>query len=336
MATERQGALVGKGSRELVERMGKAAADFLASLASDQKAKATFSFGEGGERVEWHYTPVHRGGLPLFEMDRRQQRLAHQLVATGLSRSGYVSASVIMGLEMALDALEGWRLNGRGRDPALYYVSVFGHPDAQAVWGWRFEGHHISLNYTIAGGRIVSPTPTFFGANPAEAPLSGVGVLRPLSGVEDLARELVTSLQDEPRRQAVVSATAPADILTSNRPRASQVLEPKGLPGTQMDASQQEILAALIGEYIHRMPDEIAEVETARLVGKGVQDLYFAWAGGIERGEGHYYRIQGPRFLVEYDNTQNDANHIHSVWRDPADDFGALLLARHYAQDHKQ
>jgi hypothetical protein len=336
MVTEGQGTLVGRGSRDLVERMGEAANDLLASLAPDQKAKATFPFGEDGERVKWYYTPVDRGGLPLFEMDRRQQRLAHQLVATGLSRAGYVAASTIMGLETTLDALEEWRWEGHGRDPALYYVSIFGHPDVQAAWGWRFEGHHISLNYTIAGGRIVSPTPTFFGANPAEAPLSGVGVLRPLSGVEDLARELVTSLHDERRQQAIVSTRAPSDILTSNRSRASQILEPKGLPGVRMEASQQEILTALIGEYIHRMPDELAEAEAARLVAKGVQDLYFAWAGGLERGEGHYYRIQGPRFLVEYDNTQNDANHIHSVWRDPADDFGALLLAQHYAQDHQK
>jgi hypothetical protein len=334
MATEAPGTFIGRASRELVELMGEATVDFLASLGPDQKAKATFPFGEDGERVKWYYTPVDRGGLPLFEMDRRQQRLAHQLVSTGLSRSGYVAASTIMGLEATLDALEGWRWEGRGRDPALYYVSVFGRPDAQTSWGWRFEGHHISLNYTIAGGRIVSPTPTFFGANPAEAPLSRVGVLRPLSGVEDLARELVTSLHEEQWQQAVVSAKAPSDILTSNRSHADEVLEPKGLPGAGMDARQQEVIAALIGEYIHRMPDEIAELEAARLVGRGVQDLHFAWAGGIERGEGHYYRIQGPRFLVEYDNTQNDANHIHSVWRDPADDFGALLLAQHYARDH--
>jgi hypothetical protein len=314
--------------------MAEAATDFLALLAPDQRAKAVLPFDDGAARQAWYYTPVDRGGLPLAEMERSQQRLAHQLVATGLSRSGYVAASTIMGLETTLDALEGWRWKGRGRDALLYYVSVFGRPDDKGIWGWRFEGHHISLNFTIADGRIVAPTPTFFGANPAEASLSGVGVLRPLAGVEDLARELVSSLEDEQRLRAIVSNRAPSDILTSNQPRVEEPLTPRGLPSAKMSAAEREVLMALIGEYIHRMPDEIAEVEAARLARDGMAGLYFAWAGGLERGQGHYYRIQGPRFLVEYDNTQNDANHIHSVWRDPADDFGALLLARHYAQDH--
>jgi hypothetical protein len=315
--------------------MGEAATDFLASLASDQRAKATYAFDDHAERTRWYYTPVERGGLPLSEMDRRQQQLAHRLVATGLSRAGYVAASTIIGLETTLDALEGWRFRGHGRDPTLYYVSIFGEPQAVGAWGWRFEGHHISLNYTIVDGQIVAPTPTFFGANPAEAPLSGVGVLRPLAGAEDLARELVQALDERQRAQAVLASTAPADILTTNQPHIDGELRPKGLSAEMMAVTQREVLAALIGEYIHRMPDEIAEVEAARLQRDGLNGVHFAWMGGLERRQGHYYCLQGQRFLVEYDNTQNGANHIHSVWRDPANDFGAHLLAQHYAHAHK-
>jgi hypothetical protein len=327
--------LMGAGARLLVERMGEAATDFLASLASDQRDKATYTFEDRAERTRWYYTPVERGGLPLSEMDHRQQQLAHRLVATGLSRAGYVTASTIIGLETTLDALEGWRFRGHGRDSTLYYVSIFGEPQLTGMWGWRFEGHHISLNYTIVDGQMVAPTPTFFGANPAEAPLSGVGMLRPLAGTEDLARELVHALDEGQRAQAVLAPAAPADILTTNRPYVEGELLPKGISARKMAAPQREVFAALIGEYIHRMPDEIAEVEAARLQRDGLNDVHFAWMGGMERRQGHYYRLQGPRFLVEYDNTQNDANHIHSVWRDPANDFGAYLLAQHYAHAHK-
>ena len=327
--------LTGSGARELVQRMGTAATNLLAALAPDQVAKATFPFHAEGARKAWYYTPVEREGLALAEMERGQRRLAQRLVATGLSWGGYVTASTIMGLERTLDALESWRRAGRGRDPLLYYVSIFGRPAESGAWGWRFEGHHISLNYTIVDGRIVAPTPTFFGANPAEAPLVGVGVLRPLSGIEDLARQLVHDLDEGQRATAIVSASAPNDILSANQPHVEHELHPHGLQATAMSTDQRELLSALIGEYIRRMPDEIAEVEARRLQVEGLDRVHFAWAGGMEPRQGHYYRLQAPRFLVEYDNTQNNANHIHSVWRDPANDFGARLLAQHYARDHR-
>lgn len=168
MAANNIHVLTGTGARMLVERMGLTASNFRASLAVDQRAKALFGFADQQERTRWYYSPTDRAGLPLSEMERHQQRLAHRLVTTGLSRAGYVAASTIMGLEATLDALEGWSRAGRGRDPSLYYVSVFGEPSAKDPWGWRFEGHHISLNYTIVDGRIISPTPTFFGSNPAD------------------------------------------------------------------------------------------------------------------------------------------------------------------------
>ncbi len=355
---------------DLVTRMGEAAAALLAALAPDQRRRACFGFPETDERTRWHYTPIARTGLPLAAMEPRQQRLTMRLLTTGLSRAGYVTAATIMGLERVLDAAEGFRRADPGRDPALYHVSVFGVPDARGAWGWRFEGHHVSLNYTLAGGRVISPTPTFFGANPAASPLGGPLSLRPLGGVEDAARDLLHALDDEQRRVAVLSPEAPPDIVTANRPRvvagalplspaemsgqpvsAKEHAEmearrrglaavaltdaPRGLLARAMSAAQREQLEALVRLYVARMPDELAETELSALAARGVEEIGFAWAGGAERGEPHYYRLQGPRFLVEYDNTQNGANHAHSVWRDPTNDFGADVLAQHYAQAHQ-
>jgi hypothetical protein len=383
MATE-----TGIDARSLVEKMGEAATRFLAALSPNQRAKALLDFDDSAERSRWFYTPIRRMGLPLAEMDRPQQRLAHQLLASGVSRSAYFTAATIMGLENTLDAVEGWnfqttrgvtpeRIAGNyGRDPQMFYVSIFGEPRDQGFWGWRFEGHHISINYAIADGRIIAPTPTFFGTNPAESPLGTVSSLRPLAGVEDLARQLLHELSADQRSGTVIAPVAPPDIVTANRPRIIEdalplptpllfgwemtsdeqasvekqwrelgftdeqqqairyTSTPKGIPATAMNASQRQVLDALIQEYIARMPDEIAEIERAMYGGEGLSQVHFAWAGGFERRQPHYYRLQGPRFLVEYDNTQNNANHIHTVWRDPLNDFGADLLARHYQESH--
>jgi hypothetical protein len=355
--------LVGAGAAQVVQRMGEAAENFLASLAADQKAKAVFRLDQEAQRTFWHYTPIARDGLTLNEMDRRQQQLAQKLIATGLSRTGYITASTIMGLETTLDFLEKWGSHWR-RDSRQYYVRIFNTPSMTEPWGWSFEGHHISLNFTIVGGRIVAPTPTFFGANPAEAPLGGVSTLRPLQGVEDLARDLVHLLDEGQRAHAILAHTAPPDIVLTNRAYVEEgalldsaeevakwqaahdvsqaevdalrysTAQPQGISTAALQAGQKETLLALLGEYIHRMPDELAEIELAKLQQLGDAPIHFAWAGGIERYEPHYYRIQADHFVVEYDNTQNDANHIHSVWRHPRDDFGAEILARHYAHSH--
>ena len=362
----------------LPDRMAEAAANFLAALSPEGRARAELDFADEEERTRWFYTPTLRAGLPLREMDPAQQRQAHQLLASGLSHPGYVTASTIMGLENTLDAVEGFRVDwypGRGRDPAMYYVSVFGQP-GEGSWGWRFEGHHVCVHYTIVEGVIATPTPLFFGADPAESPLMGAGVLRPLGSVTDLAREVVHALDDEQRAVATISAAPPPDIMLTNHstiegglePRpaiemmrrqatpewdrrvAEQIAEigftaehhealryrdaPRGLPAAQMTMTQRSILEELIQQYIGRLPDDLAAVETARLTGDAVDAIHFAWAGGIEPGQPHYYRLHGPRFLVEYDCVQRQANHVHSVWRDPTADFGRDLLARHYAVSH--
>ena len=366
----------GATARQLVQRMGEAAENFLAALSTDQRATAQLAFANQEERTTWYYTPTPRQGLPFTQMDRKQQRLAQKLIMTGLSRGGYNVATTIMGLETLLDGKEGFTAELWWRDSRLYHVTIFGTPDDKEPWGWRFEGHHISLNYTIVGGQIVAPTPTFFGSNPAESPLIGNTSIRPLAGIEDLARDLMHALSAEQQRKALLTPVAPPDIVTLNRPavvdgvlpaqtpgiddtvavasnfrtmdnlarergvtladlesvRYSTI--PKGVAAGAMNAGQQEILLALIGDYIHRMPEELAEIEMNKLKQNGIDGIHFAWAGGIERRQPHYYRLQAPRFLVEYDNTQNDANHIHSVWRDPANDFGADILAHHYATSH--
>jgi hypothetical protein len=311
----------------LPDRMAEAAARWLASLDPAQRAKAGFGFPDDAERTRWYYTPTERGGLPLAEMGPTQQRLAHRLVASGLSEAGYATAATIMGLENVLDAKEGWRrgydgrtLPHRGRDPQLYFVSVFGDPGS-GPWGWRVGGHHVALNWTLAGDGRLSASPLFFGANPALTRLVGPGVLRPLAGEEDLGRALLASLAPDQRAKAVVSEVAPDDILERNRSRVEPG-QPDGLPASGMLPQQRALLEGLVRLYLDRLPAELAAAEAARVVGQAGERLHFAWAGPAEPGQPHYYRVQGPRLLIEYDNVQDGANHVHSVWRVPGGDFG--------------
>jgi len=317
----------GERLRPLLDRMAEAATDWLASLPPAQRAKASYPFPATGERTRWSYTPNEQGGLPLAEMGPVQQRVAHRLLASGLSQGGYAAASTIMGLENALDAAEGWRRPypgragpNRGRDPLLYFVSVFGEPGA-ASWGWRVGGHHLALNYTVVDGRRLSASPLFLGANPALTRLVGPGVVRPLAAEEDLARELLASLAPDQRRRAVLSPVAPDDLVQSNRP-VVDVGPPEGLAAARMPPRQRELLLALLRQYLGRLPGPVAALEAERVSGDGLEAVHFGWAGGAEPGQPHYYRVQGPQLLIEYVNVQNGANHVHSVWRDPLGDFG--------------
>jgi hypothetical protein len=307
-------------------RMAGAARDWLASLAPAQRAKAAWPFPATEERTRWSYTPNERGGLPLAEMDPVQQRRAHRLLACGLSEGGYAAATTVMGLENVLDAREGWRRSysgraapNRGRDPQLYFFSIFGDPGSRS-WGWRVGGHHLALNYTILPGGV-SASPLFLGANPAVTPLVAPNLVRPLAAEEDLARELLGSLSPEQLATATLSPEAPGDITQGNRP-AVRLGPPRGLAAAGMLPRQRDLLMALLGQYLARLPDPLAAIETGRALGQGVEAVHFGWAGGAAPGRPHYYRLQGPRLLVEYDNVQNGANHAHSVWRDPDGDFG--------------
>ncbi|MBI2929783.1 MAG: DUF3500 domain-containing protein [Verrucomicrobia bacterium] len=309
------------------EEMAEAAHNFLAALAPEQRAKATFEWKDD-ERLNWHFIPRARKGIPFKEMTPAQRPLAHALLSTGLSQRGYAQATTIMSLEQILLELEQGK--GPTRDPELYFVSIFGQPDEQGTWGWRVEGHHLSVNFTVVGGQIAA-APSFFGSNPGEVRDGPRQGLRVLGEEEDLGRQLVKSLTDAQRKTAIIDATAPKDILTEAKRKVTP-LEQTGLAYAKMTASQRRLLGELVRMYAHRHRPDVAHKDLEKIEKAGWGKLRFAWAGGVERGEGHYYRVQGPTFLLEYDNTQNNANHIHSVWRDFANDFGEDLLRRHYQE----
>lgn len=316
-------------------RMAAAATAWLESLQSDQRARAHFPFS-GDERYQWAYTPGPRNGLLLKDMTAAQRGAALRLLDAGLSARGAATAQQIIALETILAETE--RIEQRPsedeRDPELYYFSVFGTPGGSAPWGWRANGHHLALNFAIVGGELVASTPLFFGANPAEVRHGSARGLRMLAAEEDLARALLGSLEPEQKTLAIVDPAAPSDILTKNYRVADPASVPRGIAFAGLSGIQRGHLAGLVRHYVERAADELSAQAWARVERAGLEGLTFAWAGPEQRGHGHYYAVRGPTLLIEYDNTQNQANHIHSVWRDLADDWGADLLADHYAQAH--
>jgi hypothetical protein len=310
--------------------METAAKNFLNSLTPEQRAKATYKF-EDDQRYDWHFIPKPRKGLPLKEMTSYQTKLAHALLAAGLSQQGYIKAVSIMSLEDVLKIME--KDDGVRRNPDGYFFTIFGDPTANGVWGYRVEGHHLSQNYTVVAGKVID-SPSFFGTNPAEIKQGPRKGMRVLAAEEDLARDLVTSLDDGQKKVAVVDKTAYKDIFTMASRKAALEGQPSGLPASKMNAKQFGLLMSLLEEYANNVPEQLAQarMEQVKKVGK---NFHFAWAGDLERGKPHYYRVQSPTFLIEYDNTQNDANHIHSVWRDYTGDFGQDLLKAHYQTSHR-
>lgn len=370
------------GSRtEIAARMSAAASTWLDSLSNDERAVGWWSApgddAADAERVRWFYTPTDHGGLTLGVQRPAQQRMVMRLVSTGLSTAGYVTVATILGWENVLDLVEdfsqSWERE-RARDPGLYYLRVFGDPRSDQAWGWRFGGHHISLNYLVVDGQVRAVTPCFLGADPAGGPALGGAMIRPLAQVEDLAQELVSSLDVDQRRRALLLDRAPTDIIGGNRSRISTgdrmirlpdvwrgrfsdpeladrvgtvsdaaeaaaglsdkdhellalTKEPRGLAGAELAPAQQELLGSLVATYTGRVP-------TALAPDLPLDGIHLAWAGSTVAGEPHYYRLQGPGFLAEWDNTQRGANHGHSVWRDPANDFGLDILAAHRKTHH--
>jgi hypothetical protein len=311
--------------------MTAAAVSFLAALTPEQKAKAVFDF-PSDERKDWHFIPRPRKGLPLKEMSSDQKLLAEALLVTGLSSRGYVKAVSIMSLDAVLAELEKDKPKAPVRDPENYYVSIFGAPGVGATWGWRFEGHHLSLNYTLSGDADPSMTPSFFGTNPAEVrtgPRLGTVVLK---AEEDLGRALIKSLTEDQRKVAILQVATPKDVL--NDPKRVDPTNPEGIPQSQMTPEQTAALVKLIKEYLFRCRPDVAADDWAKVEKAGLDKLYFAWAGGLEPGQPHYYRVQGGHFVLELDNTQNEANHVHSLWRDFDQDFGMDLLKAHLDAAH--
>ena len=316
-----------------VAEMTEAAQAFLAALGPEQRAKAVFPW-EADERENWHFIPKDRLGLTLKDMTPAQRHLAYGLLNSGLSSKGYLKATTIMSMEQILQDMEGAKRRFP-RDPELYHFSIFGTPDAHGTWGWRVEGHHLSQNFTIVNGTVASATPNFLGTNPGEVKQGPRAGLRVLGAEEDLARALVKSLTDEQRKVAVFSAIAPEDVLTLAA-RVAVITNTVGILADQLNAGQQVMLDQLLREYSGRLRGELATADLAKIEAAGLHRLRFAWAGGLERGDLHYFRLQGPTFVLEYDNTQNGGNHAHSVWRDFRNDFGRDVLKAHLLRDHQK
>jgi hypothetical protein len=310
--------------------MSAAAKTLIESLWPAQRERMIFKL-EDDERFNWFYTPVPRKGLPLREMTSGQRQLALALLSAGMSQNGFAKAATIMSLEEVLVIVDGIEGLNR-RDPDGYFVSIFGEPSERGPWSYRFEGHHISTHFTMADGKLTG-TPTFLGANPAKVLGGRRKGLRTLPREEDLARDLIHTLSEDQQKTAIVLATAPNDILTEHSRQAALKGQPNGIRLNSLNGPQGDKLKALLDEYCDNMAGDVAasRKEQIRRVGN---DLWFAWAGGIEPREAHYYRIQSPEFLVEYDNIQDGANHIHSVWRDLNGDFGRDLLKEHYQSSH--
>lgn len=310
-------------------QMTAAASRWLESLSPELRQQAAFAF-ESDERRHWHFVPTEmfpRNGLTLASMNETQRGLARELLRAGLSSRGFVTVDRIMNeLEVVLRETE--RSSNFVRSPEHYRFSVFGTPSARGAWGWRVEGHHVSLHFTIVNGTFVASTPTFFGANPAEVRVGARQGLRVLAAQEDVARELAVSLDAAQRTKAVLSADAPNDIKTMNALDINP-LEPGGIEAAALSEPQRRTLLALLDSYAGTMAEDIAADRLARVRAAGIDRITFAWMGSLERGQRHYYRVQGPTFLIEFDNTQNGANHGHSVWRDFTGDFGRDLLREH-------
>ena len=359
---------------ELIQSMADTASALINALGQEQCLKACFAFDNDEERHKWFYTPTAREGLRLGEMSPSQQQHVMRLVSTGLSEAGYNYACLLMGSERMVDRFQnfpdrtyGNLPNTRVRDPANYSLGIFGSPGASSGWSWRLGGHHLNLHFTIRNG-IISVTPAFFGAEPARAIMPGGIYLRPLAAEEDTARELLESFTAEQLSQAIIAPVAPTDIVQTNRPRIEDgalpaiggagpggerlrtVLGltpeldemvryshiPKGIPAANMSPGQIDVFVSLINVYLDHLPEAIQESYRWWQEPEKIQATTFAWAGPLEIGAPHYYRVQSPWFLIEYDCTQNEANHTHSVLRNLAGDFGDDSLAAHYALDHAE
>jgi Protein of unknown function (DUF3500) len=325
----------GPATRRAAVEIRRAVDAWLGMLDDDQRRAAMLPF-DIDERLVWAYTPGEREGLALGAMRPEQRGAAEAVLSAAMSPRGAAETGAVIALESVLGALE--REAGPGgwirRDPELYWFAVFGAPNDREPWSLRVGGHHVAIHLTMADGRVVSGTPSFLGANPAVVPSGPMAGTRTLPGEEELARALLATLRPNQRRIAVVDDRAPADILSGNSSRADLRSIPTGIRHDDLDGLQRQALEGLIRHYLDRARHEVADAAWERLVDDGLGAVTFAWAGRDEPGRGHYYAVHGTRFLIEYDNTQNGANHIHAVWRDAEGDWGDDVLAAHVAADH--
>jgi Protein of unknown function (DUF3500) len=357
----------------VTERMTGAASGFLNSLQEGQRDRASVPFEDEQTRRTWYYTPTPRHGLALRDMSAEQYQWVRKLMAAGLSEPGYNYTSLVLAMEWAVDYHSnfpdrnyGDLPNTRVRDPGNYQVAVFGNPGDSSGWGWTIGGHHVSLHFTVKDGGI-SPTPAFFGAEPARLTMPGGQVVRILQPEEDGSRELLGLLDPDQAKRAIISDIAATDIVQTHNPRVEDgaiyqiggsgpggqglrdklgltpehdeklrysASQRKGLAGRDMNQAQRGMLEKIVRSYLSHIAEPIARQYEPHISAERFDGLHFAWAGSTELAQPHYYRLQGDRMLIEYDCTQDNANHTHSVWRDPEGDFGEDLLGAHYASAH--
>ncbi len=312
-------------SAAVAVKMREAAERLVAALPEKSRAQAMRPFDDR-DRLDWHYIPRSRNGIALKDLDPVNREAVHGLLRLALSAPGYRKVVNIIELEQVLREIEtiGWM-----RDPERYHLTIYGTPDRARQWGWRFEGHHLSLNFTLAGDRMAVDTPSFFGANPATVTRGPRKGLRPLGEEHDAGWALLESLSDAQRQEAVFSARTYGDIVTGSRDKV-EPLEAAGISAAKLDDKQRALLWTLVETYARSFEPGLAEARLARAKEGGIEALRFGWAGSTVRGRPHYYRVQGPLILIEYDASQNDSNHIHTVWRDFSGDFGRDLLRQHY------
>jgi hypothetical protein len=312
-------------STATAERMRVCVERLLAAMPEAVRAKALRPFDDR-DRLDWHYTPHSRNGVSFKDLDVGGRAAVHALLKQALSAGGHAKVVNIIELELVLRELETF---GLMRDPERYHLTVYGTPQRTAPWGWRFEGHHISLNFTLDGDLPAADTPSFFGANPALVPKGPRKGLRVLAEEEDEARKLLAALTPAQRNSVVFEPQTYGEIVTSNSERVDP-MKPVGVAAAQMDEAQRAQLMKLIEVYARNFEPGLAAARLARVREGGIEKIHFGWAGATERGRAHYYRVQGPLFLIEYDCSQNGGNHIHTVWRDFSGDFGRDLLREHY------
>lgn len=344
---------------ETAARMAAAAAEFSGALDESQRSVLTTDFERDGARRQWSYLPEPaRDGLAIGSLTDPQRKLAHRLIAASVSMPGYAKVVSIMAMEHVRRALTLLAAPDIAHlfDPERYCFRLFGTPGGEAPWGWQLAGHHVSLNFTVTGGRYLSPTPCMLGSVPA-----AYGTLAPLADDEARGQAFINSLSAEQRAAAIIYHRPPPDFATRMVPRigAAELPDhvfdpepdyriddaersllaylrggPKGVRGADLDRTRLDALVGIVAAFAGRLPAEVAAAEMARLEAAGPENLAFAWAGSTAAGERHYFRVQGPDLLIEHDNTQGGGNHVHSVWRNPANDFGDDILAAHYRTEH--
>ncbi|MFL2763988.1 MAG: DUF3500 domain-containing protein [Dehalococcoidia bacterium] len=320
-------------NKSTIKKMQEAASSFYDNLDAKARNKALFHYLDG-ERIFWYYPPLNRHGLPLKDMTKELKSLVFTLLETGLSSDAFNQTLQIINHELILKELEiRENIKTFVRDPERYYFTIFGNPKSKDPWGWRFEGHHVSIHFSIWSDKIISVTPLFLGVNPAEVKDGDSKGLRILKKREDLAFELVNSMNKDQHHIATIYENTPKDIITYNSSRVT-VPVVEGISWDELKIGQQKLLKLLIAEYVNQVDPNLVKSKLEYLESNTLKSVKFGWAGGINLGEAYYYRIHGGNLFIELDNYQSGANHVHSVWRDVENDFAQDVLRKHLLSYH--